>query len=372
MKNKKWLIITIISLVLILAEVGAFFVLIKPEMNRKKMLDAVQAGQGKQAASYKEDVKFFAEKKLDDDIKDILTYDTNQFIDGKMKYQDLVKVYNAVETIKDYKGLTKDYIVPANTKQLIDTYEKGYNEYVLNSTVGDVWDEFYDTYYVYLSNNESLIEKYDEKTVESVKGKFDEALNSYIQSKYEAFEADTLDYEAIDAYVKSAESLFINTEYVWELDSKLWNVKKYKDSLAEVEKLFNENDYFSVIDECKYALEWYKDEEMFAKYQDQFQKYYDDAFNTGKTFYIEQGKQLVTDGKIDDAQSLIYNLKYYYGDEFDTSEIEATGRNTTATSSASSTSPSNPDASHTHHHTPLPTNATSQESHPQGVACRNP
>ena len=52
MKSKKWLIAGIISIILVLAEAAAMFLFVLPGMNKNKMIEALEEGDGAAAADY--------------------------------------------------------------------------------------------------------------------------------------------------------------------------------------------------------------------------------------------------------------------------------------------------------------------------------
>ena len=84
MKNKKWMTVTITSLILIIIEVVLLFVLILPGKKVNDVFKELENGNGRKADRILDDLSDSAENKVEDHMDDFATYQCNQYLDGNI------------------------------------------------------------------------------------------------------------------------------------------------------------------------------------------------------------------------------------------------------------------------------------------------
>ncbi|MBO6165664.1 MAG: hypothetical protein J6O17_04740 [Eubacterium sp.] len=223
MKNKKWAVIAIVSFIIIAFEVAAALLFIIPGMNKNKMFEALREGKGEAAADYYDKVRFFAAQDIEKDIKGFMVTEANSYLTGETSYEEYISHIRAVDKIPDFKGSSLDCVKTTNLVQLIDLYEKGFTDKILNEgeNLFDIWDEFDDVYNAYDKKGISLIDSYGNKADEYY-AYIDKGLEDHLKEKYDAYKAGKLDATAIIAYVDVAYEFFPNdSDFLDRVDEEL-------------------------------------------------------------------------------------------------------------------------------------------------------
>ena len=322
MKGKKFFVIGIISLVLIALEVACFLILVLPGMNRNKMFDLLSEGKGKEAADYYDKLGPVISKDIKDEMKGFLVTETNSYLDGKKNYDELISEIHAVEEIKDFKGSTLEYVKCANPPQLLNLFEKGFTDQIMNDgdNLFDIWDDFDDIYNVRGVKGDSLLDNYADK--DSYYEAMDDSLDSRLREKYDEYKAGTIDAPTMAAYTKVAEEFFVDDEYVNQVNKEISMVLGFETELAAIRKKMDNNDYYSAMDDAKAAMDTYADDEYFKDYESKFQALYDEAYSKGKEDGLAKASAQLAAGDKKAVRKTIEKLKGIYGDDIDTSEIE--------------------------------------------------
>lgn len=324
MKNRKWLIICIVSIVAIILEAAAAIIFVLPGINKNKMFEALKEGKGEEAAAYYDKVGFFAADTIDEEIKGFLISETNSCVDGKQKYEDTLKEILAVEKIGKYKNKNIEYIQNINLGQLITIFEKGYNDCIMND--GDdlfaIWDEFDEVYDISIKDTDHLSD-YSDADREKYSEFIDTNLDEYLKNKFNQFQDGTIDEDGAIAYIEVAQNFFHDDTYAQELDEELYFVKYYKNAIDEISTMIEEEDYFDAYDASKECIDNPLDEKYSSKYNQELQKLQDEAYEKGKVYGLEKGLEAAQKEDTDTAQEYVNELKRIYGDSVDVSEIEA-------------------------------------------------
>ncbi len=322
MKGKKFFVIGIISLVLVALEVACFLILVLPGINRNKMFDLLSEGKGKEASDYYDKLGPVISKDIKDEVKGFLITETNTYLDGKKKYDELISEIRAVEEIKDFKGSTLEYVKAANLPQLLDLFEKGFTDQILNKgdNLFDIWDDFDDIYNVRGVNGDTLLTNYADE--ESYYDYIDTALDDRLRQKYNDYKAGTIDAPTMAAYVKVAAEFFVNDEYVNSVNSEISTVIGYEAELSAIQKKMDNNDYYGAIEDAGAAIDSYSDDEYFKDYEDKFRALYDEAYSKGMEAGLNKAKAQIAAGDKKAARMTLEKLKSVFGDDVDTSEVE--------------------------------------------------
>lgn len=308
MKNKKWMTVTIASVVLIIIEVILLFVLILPGKKINDVFKELENGNGRKADRILDDLSDSAEDKVKDHMDDFATYQCNQYLDGKITYEKLDKILSAIDELDDYYKFSNTYYSYVASKEILRLYEAGYTEYKANgetSLYSDLEDESEEIYY-------SL---YDSDKV-------DEDLKAYLKEKYDSFLNGNLAYDDIKAYVWVAEDFFGGAalSYAYDIDSDLYMIESYQEDYETAKEYYDNKQYFETIEKCDNV---YISESDTTGYYDKFQDLRQDAYDEGKTYYVKQAEDCVNSGDYITARQIIAQIKEVYGTEVDVSAVEA-------------------------------------------------
>ena len=328
MKHKKWVITLLVSIALIAASIVFTFVFLIPKIGRTKLLDTVLSGDREKTREEFRELTNDEKEDLKEDIEDIVVYTHNRYMDGKISYEEMFSVYYSVETIKNYRNMTEKSFEIVQPPKLIESYEKAALLY--DAKAGNYGDDFnkerevFQNLYNCRDGEGNTIRTYwDSEVEEAYKDKMKTELDAYLKEKYDAYFAGTLDYEKADAYVKTAYSLW-HSEYVNELSDKLYYDKFFREQLEEVDERASKKDYFSALRYMDMIRENYGAK---ASYIYDWKSVYDEKYKeleeTAKSYYTEQAIEYIKEGDTYQADYLVRQLKAQFGDDFDTSAIDA-------------------------------------------------
>jgi biopolymer transport protein ExbD len=316
MQTKKWKNITIVSLIAIVVEVVLLFVLVAPAIKSNKLFKNIEAGKEKKAVKVYDEMSKSQQKRVRKKLDDFGTYQVNQYIEGKKTYDDIIDSLEvAAELDDDTEDIMEIYIGKAASIELVKLYETAVAEYIKDDgDLSDLFDEcddkFYDIWYD-LDDTDAA----------------DEELCDYLNAKYDDYKAGNMDAETMNMYAEvgyyyvfaySSDAFDLSSDIV----SDMYYVRMYEDDLAEAQEYYDNEEYFDCIEACEDELDWYfYDDKDETGYKEKFQALYDDAYETGKTYYLSQAEDLINSGDIDGGKDLLYDIEDVYGDDVDTSSV---------------------------------------------------
>ncbi|MCM1288368.1 MAG: hypothetical protein NC240_08650 [Clostridium sp.] len=308
MKNKKWTTVTITSLVVIIVEVILLFVLILPGKKVNDVFKELENGNGRKADRILDEMSDSGEKKVNDYMNDFATYQCNQYLDGNITYEKLDKTLSAIDELDDYYAFSQPYYSHVASTEMLRLYEQGYAEYQANwesALYDDLKDQSKEVYY-------NLY--YSDKT--------DDDLKAYLQEKYDSFLNGSLSYDDIKDYVRVAEDFFGGDalSYAYDIDSDLYMIESYQEDYDTAKEYYDNQQYFETIEECDSV---YISDNDTTGFYEKFQTLRQDAYDAGKTYYVQQAEDCANAGDYTTAKEIIAQIKEVYGTEVDTSAVEA-------------------------------------------------
>ena len=328
MKHKKWVITLLVSLALIAASLVVTFVVLIPKIGRTKLLDTVLSGDREKTREEFRELGNEEKEDLKEDIEDIVVYTHNRYMDGKISYEEMFSVYYSVETIKNYRNMTERSFEIVHPPKLIESYEKAVGLYDAkngNYSGDDFYkekDNFQNLMRCRDAEGNSIRTYWDSEVEDTYKRKMQDELDAYLKGKYESYLAGSIDYEKADAYVKTAAS-FWSSEYTGELRDKLYYDKYFQEQLDDVEKLAEEKEYFSALRQIESIRQYYSDNEVYPGWESRFDEKYKEYEEAAKTYYVEIAIEYLKSGDNYMAEYTVQQLKQHFGEDFDTSAIDA-------------------------------------------------
>ncbi len=321
---KKWMIVTFISILLIAASVIFAFVYLLPKTKEKKFLDAIFEGNKEKMVEYLEDFSAETVESLKDDVKDIVVYTHNQYAAGQKSYDSMLTVYENIETIRKYKGLTADSMTIVQEPLLLESYEKGVGIYDTGDAYYKERDRFKDLYRIKVSNGTFLEYLWDDASEQKYEKKIDSVLDAFLKEKYTAFKAGEMDMKTVQRYVYCADD-FWNSAYVSELRNQVYYDELFSSEMTRIEELAGKDQYFDALSYVDSVREYYQNNEFYAAWKDAFEKKSEELDKKAREFYPQLAIEYMNNGDRDSAETIVRQLKERFGEDFDVSAIEAAG-----------------------------------------------
>ena len=324
MRNKKWLIIGIISVLFILLEAAAAFFYVLPYIFKNKMFDALKAGNGDDAAWCYYKVDYFAGETVDEEIKGFLITETNDYLRGNCKYADTIKRVRATESISAFKGKNLEYLENITLTECISILEETYNDYKSNegANAPDLSERFFDAYKLYDSSGKSLCENYQDSDVKAYEEYLNTGLDNCLKAKYAQYQSGSIALEDINDYVLAAEWLFTDREYVNALNKNVSQILYYEEKIEKIEKSINAGEFRTAYETAKDVYENPAEEEIFADYKSSFKALMDDSYNKFKEDGLAKALESAKAGDEETAYQLMDELREVCGRDVKFTEIE--------------------------------------------------
>ncbi|MCM1399570.1 MAG: hypothetical protein NC225_08840 [Clostridium sp.] len=308
MNRKKWTTITIISLIVLALEIVAVFVVILPSKNLNDVFKALEEGNPKKAEAALDKLSDKNEDKAEELMDDFATYQCNQYAQGAMSYDKLHLILQSIDALDDYYGFSNEFHTYAASKEIIRLCDAAYEE---NNTNGKSA-----SFYEYQSQVSDIYYSLNEKTG------VDQALKDFIDEKYKSFSDGSMSFDEISAYMDVASYILAGdaSYYAIDMQMQLSLIEGYQEKYDTAKKYYDDKKYFEAIEECDNAQ---VPESDVTGFYDKFKTLRQDAYDAGKTYYVEEAENLANANDYEGARDIINNIKNVYGDEVDTSELEA-------------------------------------------------
>ncbi|MBR1508182.1 MAG: hypothetical protein IJ619_09300 [Eubacterium sp.] len=322
--KKKWKVILIISLILMVIEAGAAVFYVLPAYYKASFFSAIEETKLDTAEEILAMDFGFVKRAVDKDIDDYIVYHANEYLEGKSDYYTSREPLINIEHMEEYKGRTEKAFVAMNSYKLSKLYEDAAADYEVNAAGRtDYLNEDIHLEYLNVYHCESNLYNYYENFSAEYCQDIAKVMDDYLAEKYAAFKEGKLDYSKMNAYIQVAYLYFPETDYAKGLVSELLNVGAIDTAYNSAMNFFNSGEYVECVKQCDTALSTYKDDSSFGLYEDKLNKLRKDAYDAGKTAYKDRIKEMVDKGDLAAAKSLIDTLDQVYGKDINISELEA-------------------------------------------------
>ncbi len=332
-RTKMWIILTIVSVLLLAAAIVFLFVFLLPMIGKGKLLDAFARGDEEAVEEYFEDKTYDEQIKLRDELKEevreIVVYTHNQYMDQKKTYDELYAVYETVEDVRSYEGMTEPSFAIIQIPKLTEFYETGVKRYL--EVDYPYSDEEYkkasDNFYMYLrirrtDDDDSLYYNWQDTEREAYDKAVETALDSVLMEKFAAYSAGNLDINEAQAYIDTAVD-FWGSDYAYQLSRTIEYELTFRQYMADVEESEEEKSYFYALGQIDSIVNNYKDVEEFAEWEQKFADKKTQLEKNAKDYYVAKAIEANQEGDFTTADYLVQELKNYFGQDFDTTEIDA-------------------------------------------------
>ena len=150
-KNKKWLVIGIISLVLLIGAAVASYFFVLPEIQKNQFFDYIKKGDLNLADDAQKVMNKLSKDNKEDAVEmaeDLIVKETNDYLSGKDDYSSLKNILVVVENIKECWGITSECFTAANKVELAKIYDQMVASGMDSSDYADKKQEFRDVFYI--------------------------------------------------------------------------------------------------------------------------------------------------------------------------------------------------------------------------------
>lgn len=308
MKSKKWLVVTLISLLIIVLEVVALFVFILPGKYKSDVFKSLVNGDGVEAEESYDKLSSKNKEKVEELMDDFLTYECNEYIDGKITFDSLYKTLDAVNKIDDLNGIQKTFVTFAVSSEINRLVEAAYSDAVNSGKTS-----------IYSTYSEKIRDIYYSDGVDITA--VNEELVKYIDDKYAQFSDGKMSFEDISKFVEVGIEMYPGDAFyhLSDLSTMLRHISAYQEAYDIAKGYYDQKMYFETIVECENVGLDNNDKTGFFE---KFSALKKDAYDAGKTYYLDEVKKLADEKKTDEARKIIDKIKEVYGGDVDTAEVE--------------------------------------------------
>ncbi len=320
--KKRWKVVLIISLILILAEAAAAVIYVLPVYYKAAFFKAIEETKLETAEEILDKDFGFVKRAVETELNDYIVYHANEYLEDKAPYEDVKTLLVNIEHMKAFEGRTEDAFAHMNAYELLKIYEDAAADYVVNS--GGRTDYINEDIVLNYSNAfhvTSYYFNYDENFTPDYSVRVGEQLDTYLEGKYNQYKEGKLEYKNMNAYVQVAYQYFPDTTYTKSLVSELSNAGAIDAAFQSASDAFDEGNYVEAVRQCDTAATSYAKEEGFDLYKNQFEELRTKAYEEGKKSYKDIVKKLIDEGKIDEAKALIDAIEELYGNDIDMKAI---------------------------------------------------
>ena len=322
MKTKKWITIGLISLAVLIASVVLLFVLVLPGINRVNGMKALEEGNKTEASKYFGEMEREKQEDFKDDVKDLVVYKANQCLKGEISYDEFFKVMDTIEDVRGFRGMTEAAFVAVNGPRMKNLYQEAVEEYKKNGSSSAFTakrDEFRLLRDAEWNGYSALLYNWDD--YDDFRDKLQDPLEADLKAQYSSYQAGTVDYDTMAAYIEVAEN-FWYSENAYTMSSEMYYDKVLKQELEEAKEYYDKEDYWSALRIIDNAKEWYGEEAAYSKWASRFDTMKEEAETKAKTYYVDKAIEAAKEGDTYEVESIISQLKDRFGEDFDVSAIE--------------------------------------------------
>lgn len=321
MNTKKWMKITIASLAAIVIELLVIFMVALPAKGVNEVYKSLMDGDIKEAKSEYKDLDSKGKKKFNELAADFATYEVNRVYKNDI---NCVEARNILCSMADYSSKTKkkvvDQIVELEMTMLIKCYDGASVAYEKDDS------SYYDLLSLYDDMCSDLRYEYGVDDIYDEDSEFYEEFKTFFDEKYDAYKSGELDYDLMYAYVVLGQSFFSGDiySYVYDVYDELYYVGIYQEAYETCKGYYDDEEFMQCASSCKSYIDsyfYYDEKEDSTGYKKKFEELYEDAYEGGKKHYLDEAVELIEDGYKSEAEELLEDLEYYYGDDIDTAEI---------------------------------------------------
>lgn len=302
--KKTWRNTIIIFWILIFVEAGVAFFIINPYYKMKRLFDGVKAGNWQVTSDYYNGLKYNQQKKVQGHLDDYAAHLCEQYLEDEISYEQIAASFDAINSIDAYGKLMNQYM-PDIT----------YNEFKRDLKAIDNANQIYDsaTAFEYSKQLRAARLRIDNEAKE-------QALMEILNETYVRYLGEEITAEQAFLFSETIAGMSYTgaSEYINVIKNNIACVEEYRTIYTDAANAFEQQDYFQAISLARLPVVDSHD----TKYKELFETIEKEAYDIGKTYYLDMLNRYVDSGEKDQAVELMRAMEECYGDEVDVSDAK--------------------------------------------------
>lgn len=302
--KKKWTVLLIISLILLVAEGVVAGLYIWPQYNIVALVNAIKDVDKEKANKAAERIYDSYNDEAIEVIDDYTASLCMKYEDSKIDFDKLEKTFQILRDIELTKEIGDNYFSKSSKIELTKLITSSAMAYCDGDydLANENDDKIYSIYSVMETNEfNSIISEIASKSFED-----------YLDEKADSI----LTVQVFEVCMERASENV--SSQISELISRVYIISDYREEYVSCEEMFEEESYIEV---CK-AIDQIKVDDDDTNYVDAFSTLHDKAYETGLTYYIEKATNLASGTDKTKAKEMVEKVKEFYGDKIDMSSVE--------------------------------------------------
>lgn len=303
--NKKWIAIFVMALLLIICEGVVLVMFVWPQYNISSLISAIEDEDQNKAQKAADRIYDNYEDKAKDVVND---YSANLCMKYEKSEVEFSKLLGAFEILQEIEL----------TNEIGNKYLNQISEIEINKLINNLAKAYLEGDYDAVSDYDTEInEIYDSMN----KDEFYNVISEITQKAFTEYLDDTSDFDytlqVFDRCLRYAD--YSIQEDVDDYIMRVYLISDYRDKYDVCEELLENESYIEI---CKKIdnIVVDKDDTIYA---DLFDEMYNNAYDTGLTYYVEKATNLASGNDKTKAKEMVEAAKEYYGDNIDMSSVEA-------------------------------------------------
>lgn len=302
--KKTWRNVIIISLMLVIAEITATFVLLHPYYKVQLVYNSISEGNWIETQENYDNLSSSQQDRVQEYLLSYAAWEARQYAAGEVTYEQAAATFDAINAIDETGTIYGLYM-----------YDISKNEFMKVVRELHQVETSFDNTKVYTLR----------QTLNAVSLRLDNAsreqlLVVLLNEKYQEFLDEDITVDSARAFVSLviSNSIYEAYDYAQVISNNIDCVVDYRATYENAKVNFDEEDYFLAMDLCSSITVDPKD----TNYKTLVSDLYTQAYETGKTYYAEQLDFYVMTGEKEAAVNLMAEIELRYGDDFDTSDTK--------------------------------------------------
>ena len=318
--NKKWLIITVISLVLFAAEIVFSILVLLPAMKTNKVVDKIAEFDSKGAASAMNDLSDSKKDTAKEKVRDLIVKKTNDYIAGKVSYDELKKLLIAVENVEDFYGMSEECFKQANKLELKKALDTVASEGIDDQAIREI-------YFIIAegvnaegqTENIRYLEYFEKESQADYQKQIADYFDELLKLHYEAYKNGSYDGAKVLAEAGLIKDNFylgdVESTYASDIKEELQSYEAVKSFLDDMEAAVGREDYNQAINLYNQCLDNHGSKAAYSEFKAQLDAVKDKAVTDGTAYYNKKFEEYRQAKDKDSAVKLYEEIKANFGTE---------------------------------------------------------
>lgn len=302
--KKTWRNVIIISLILVVIEITATFILVHPYFETQLVYNSISEGNWIETKENYDKLSSTQMERVQEYLPAYAAWEARQYATGEVTYEEAAATFDAINAIDESGTLYSTFM-----------YDISKNEYVKVFRELHRVETSFDNTEIY-----TLRQTLNAISLRLDNSSREELLVMLLNEKYQEFLDEEISVDSAKSFVSLvvSNSIYDAYEYALVIGNNIDCVVNYRAIYENAKLCFDEEDYFTAMDLCSDIKLDPKD----TTYQTLFSDLYTQAYDTGKTYYGEKLDYYVMTGANEEAVNLMAEIDLRYGDDFDTGDYK--------------------------------------------------